>query len=132
VKSSARTKGHPRKEGSVACAGIYYLGFAEIVGTVAAKPGSSKDKDFSINDELIGDNLDPQATSVTLHTSYITSDPKQDLICIPPGLAVESCDGSKHDTPGTSRPSRDFRRSRRASDIPDTITKPVHSRQRQP
>jgi hypothetical protein len=70
VKSSARTKGHPRKEGSVACAGIYYLGFAEIDGTVAAKTGSSKDKDFSINDELIGDNdnLDPQAITVTLHT----------------------------------------------------------------
>jgi hypothetical protein len=27
-----------------------------------------KDKDFSINDELIGDNLDPQAITVTLHT----------------------------------------------------------------
>jgi hypothetical protein len=32
----------------------------------AAKTGSSND--FSINDELIGDILDPQAITVTLHT----------------------------------------------------------------
>jgi hypothetical protein len=64
ISSHQRTS----EEGSVACAGIYYLGFAEIDGIVAAKTGSSKDKDFSINDELIGDNLDPQAITVTLHT----------------------------------------------------------------
>jgi hypothetical protein len=41
VKSSARTKGHPRKEGSLAHAGIYYLAFAEIDGTSS---GSGKNR----------------------------------------------------------------------------------------